>query len=124
MASLNPRTGVLGKRLAAHLLRRATLGATRKEIDEFATKTAEEALTQLMNFPPLPDHPVDPKTGETWLISGQTPANSSNDELKFIANSWWLHHALSPANGLNAFAKVTFFLHTSFSTSFNELYRS
>ncbi|MEL6192485.1 MAG: DUF1800 family protein [Bacteroidota bacterium] len=124
MASLNPRTGVLGKRLAAHLLRRATLGATRKEIDEFATKTAEEALTQLMNFPPLPDHPVDPKTGETWLISGQTPANSSNDELKFIANSWWLHHALSPANGLNAFAKVTFFLHTSFSTSFKDLDRS
>lgn len=117
MASLAPKTGVLGKRLAAHLLRRATFGPTRAEIDQFAGMTATEAVDQLINFPSLPDHPVDPETGLTWVVTGRRNGNSSNKDLKMIVNSWWLHQIFDPALPLSIFQKLTFFLHTSFSTS-------
>ncbi len=116
MASLATRSGLLGKRLAAHLLRRATFGPTRAEIDEFAEKTASEAIDQLLNFPPLPQHPVDPETGLTWLVTGRTNANSPNNDLKNIVNSWWLHTIFDPGIPLSASQKLSFFLHTSFST--------
>ncbi|TAE59579.1 MAG: DUF1800 family protein, partial [Bacteroidetes bacterium] len=117
MASLSPKTGTLGRRLAAHLLRRATFGATRQEIDLFAGKTADEAVDLLLNFPPPPDHPKDPQTDLTWVVNGRNSLNSSNNELKLIVNSWWLHQFISPAAPLSAAHKIVFFLHTSFVTS-------
>lgn len=117
MASLAPKTGLLGKRLAAHLLRRATFGPTRTEIDAFAEKTAQEAIDQLLIFPPLPPHPVDPETGITWLVNGRGNGNSDNEDLKRIVNSWWLHTIFDPALPLSISQKIVFFLHTSFSTS-------
>ncbi|MDX2286431.1 MAG: DUF1800 family protein [Bacteroidia bacterium] len=117
MASLNPRSGTLGRRLAAHLLRRATFGASRAEIEAFAALTADQAVSQLMNFPPLPDHPADPQTGMTWVIAGRNAANSSNQDLKQIVNAWWLYHVMKPGQPLSISHKLTFFLHTSFVTS-------
>lgn len=121
MASLALRTGTLGRRLAAHLLRRATFGPTRAEIDLFAGLTADQAVNQLLNFPPIPAHPEDPQTGDTWVINGRGPANSSNVELKYIVNSWWLHQIFDPALPLSAAQKMVFFLHTSFTTSLRDI---
>ena len=74
-----------------------------------------------MSFPPLPGHPKDPTTGLEWVVSGSTPANSPNQELKYIINSWWLHFMMNPANQQTIAHKLTFFLHTSFVTSFMEI---
>lgn len=121
MASLAPRSGPLGKRLAAHLLRRTTFGPTRAEIDNFASLTASDAVESLMTFPPLPDHPKDPQTGLTWVVSGRTAANTPNDELEYIVGSWWLHQIFDPNLPLSAFQRVVFFLHTSFVTGYNDI---
>ena len=116
MASLVPRPGPLGRRLAAHLLRRATFGPTRAEIETFASKSADEAVELLMTFPPLPDHPVDPATGQTWVVNGRTAANTPTDDLKLIVGSWWLHQLFDPNLPLSSMQKIVFFLHTSFVT--------
>lgn len=121
MASLNPKTGPLGRRLAAHLLRRATFGASRQVIDQFAEMTPQEALDTLLVFPPLPPHPVDPATDLTWVVEGRANGNSSNQDLKFIVNSWWLHQIFTKDNPISLAHKIEFFLHTSFSTSFRSI---
>ncbi|MCB0836030.1 MAG: DUF1800 family protein [Bacteroidetes bacterium] len=121
MASLALRSGLLGRRLAAHLLRRATFGPTRAEIDDLANRTADEAVDLLMNFPPLPNHPKDPATSAEWVVNGRTTANSPNNELKYIVNSWWLDFVLNPTTAFSIAHKLTFFLHTSFVTSFNDI---
>jgi len=63
MASLNARSGVLGRRLAHHLLSRVTYNITPSRIDYFATRTATQAINELFNptgSPPLyPDGPLD-----------------------------------------------------------------
>ncbi|MDX1908649.1 MAG: DUF1800 family protein [Bacteroidia bacterium] len=117
MASLAINTGPLGRRLAAHLLRRTTLGPTRAEIELYAGKSADEAVELLMNLPPQPGLPMDPLTGLTWVETGRTPANSPNEDLKLMVNSWWLHHALRPDQGPTIAHKLLFFLHTSFVTA-------
>jgi uncharacterized protein (DUF1800 family) len=116
MASLALRSGTLGRRLSAHLLRRATFGATQGEIDSFAGLTANQALDQLLTMPPLPDHPQDPQTGATWVLTGRTNANTSNRDLKRIINSWYLHQLNAPVGPPSLFHKLVFFLHTSWVT--------
>jgi uncharacterized protein (DUF1800 family) len=66
MASLNPLSGALGKRLAAHLLRRATYKITPQRIEEFALLTAAQAVDKLFTFPALkyPDGPLWHKDGQ------------------------------------------------------------
>ncbi|MEM7375182.1 MAG: DUF1800 family protein [Bacteroidota bacterium] len=121
MASLNPHTGTLGRRLAAHLLRRTTFGYTRTEIDTFAAMSADQAVDVLMQMPAIPPDPQDPTTGLSWLPAGHTTGNSENEDLKFIVNSWWLHHVMDPALPLTIAHKLFFFLHTSFVTSFRDI---
>ena len=116
MASLAQRNGQLGRRLSAHLLRRVTFGPKRAEIDDLASRTADEAVDLLMNFPPIPPPPVDPATGLTWVVTGRGGANSDDDDLKAIVNSWWLHQVFDPNIPVNAVQKVFFFLHCSFVT--------
>lgn len=67
MASLSPFTGVLGLKNAAHLLRRASFLATKIEIDQFALKTVDEAYAELTIVQDIPEKPIDPETGLTWL---------------------------------------------------------
>ncbi len=64
MASITPYNQVLGTQNAAHLLRRATMGATRQQIDQFAQLDATTAVTRLLTTTPLPPPPVDPATGQ------------------------------------------------------------
>lgn len=116
MASLAQRNGQLGRRLSAHLLRRATFGPRRAEIDDFASRTADEAVDLLMNFPTIPPPPVDPATGLPWVPAGRNGANSDDSDLKFIINSWWLHQSFDPAIPINAMQRLMFFLHCSFVT--------
>lgn len=113
--------GTLGVKRAAHLLRRATFGATKQQIDSFAGMTPAQAITQLFRQTlPDPALPIDPKTGTEWVISGTTNANSGDGDLQEFFKQWFIGQMLSagitPSQSLaySAREKVVFFLHTHF----------
>lgn len=60
MASLTARPGLLGKRLAAHLLRRSTFKVNPSKIDQYANMTATQAVDDLFNSidSQFPDGPI------------------------------------------------------------------
>ena len=92
MASLNPITGTLGRRRAAHLLRRATFGPTRQDINLFAGRTADQAIAELFQAVPAPAAPADFDTFK----------------------GWWLDQMIN--SGRSIHEKMTFFYHTHFTT--------
>jgi uncharacterized protein (DUF1800 family) len=116
-------SGPLGKRNAAHLLRRATFGATNEELETFAALTPAQAINALFHQTlPDPQPPIDPKTGLEWVYSGVTDANSEGFELERYYLAWHLGQMMSagvPANlslAYGAREKIVFFLHTHFTT--------
>ncbi len=127
MASLKKITGVLGRKHAAHLLRRATFGPTINQIDQFAGFTADEAMTQLLDDSsenPLP--PLDPLTGQTWVdptgMSGPVRAGSGNseqDELFGYFQSW--HMDVMRQAPLTLKERITWFLHTHIPARWTEI---
>lgn len=114
MPSLQPVSGILDKRRASHLLRRATFGASRSEIDQFANMTAGQALTELFKPMQVPQPPIDPQTGQPWVNPKPTDANSGKQELQAFFNGWWLEQMRKGAP--SGIEKLTFFLHTHFTT--------
>ncbi|MFK7969769.1 MAG: DUF1800 family protein [Bacteroidia bacterium] len=116
MASLNPRNGLLGRRLAAHLLRRVTLGPTRSEIDTFAQMTATQAvaaLTSTTGFA-LPSPPIDPQTGSTWVY-GNGGGGSGYLRQSYMS-AWWLREAFEK-KAPHLAQKITWLYHTMFTAS-------
>ncbi|WP_420581251.1 DUF1800 domain-containing protein [Reichenbachiella sp.] len=121
---LTALAGTLGRKRAAHLLRRATFGATKAQIDQVAALTASEAMDLLFITDGLPDPelPIDPATGEEWITTPRTDANTSDRGLNGFLKSWHFgqllalgvsdDQALSYANR----EKITFLLHTIFTT--------
>ena len=113
MASLQPQTGTLGKRLAKHLLRRTTYKYTKQMVDTFASMTAETAVNALFNFdwntPRINAQPIDPATNSTWIDD----PNDSGDDFyrKEYLRCWFLNEAL---NDETARHKLIFFLHGIF----------
>ena len=116
-------SGTLGMKRAAHLLRRATFGATKQQIDSFAALTPAQAITALYRQPlPDPVLPIDPKTGQEWVLSGVTDANSDLGELEEFFKRWFVGQMMSvgiaPSLSLaySAREKLVFFLHSHFTT--------
>lgn len=114
MASIQPYSGILGTRLAAHLLRRATFRATRARIDQFATLTPQQAIDELYIIqPPTLSEPIDPLTGQPWVNSGIEPM-SANQQLRNYVKSWWLDEARQD-NSIGS--KMQFFLHNCYTAA-------
>lgn len=111
MASLAPISGNLGADRASHLLRRATFGATRAEIESLATQSPAQAIGGLLTFPSIPAAPEDGNSGKTWDSKGKLLTGRPE------INAWWLHQAIDPTKPKTAFFKLTFFLHTSATVS-------
>ncbi|SNS60593.1 Protein of unknown function [Ekhidna lutea] len=118
---LNALTGTLGKKRAAHLLRRTCFGGSITEIDTFATLTPAQAVAQLFNTElPDPVLPIDPLTGSEWITTGNSQSEGFELEQYFLA--WHLGQML--ANGIDDSLKLpyifrerlVFFLHTHFTT--------
>jgi uncharacterized protein (DUF1800 family) len=108
-------SGTLELKRAAHLLRRATFGATKQQIDAFASLTPTEAITQLFGQTlPAPVLPIDPKTGQEWVLTGITDANSEGDELGNYLLGWFIGQMMNPSLAYAAREKVVLFLHTHF----------
>ncbi len=102
MASLNPHPGPLGRRKAAHLLRRLSFRYTRPRIDQLAALTAAQALDDLLTQRPLSlDQPVFANgpggTPATWINPPQPPNATlpADDELlRRYVMAWWVNEAL------------------------------
>ncbi|MEM1321565.1 MAG: DUF1800 family protein [Bacteroidota bacterium] len=114
MASLAPLGGMLGKRLAAHLLRRCSYNISRARIESLANMTVTQAVDRLLTPQPLNmSEPIDPATGQAW-ISGRIPPQSTNSRLRAYVIGWWTHEALLDESIGH---KMAFFLHTNFTVS-------
>lgn len=115
--------GTLGLKRAAHLLRRATFGATKAQIDAYATLTPVQAVNLLFRavLPP-PILPPDPKTGQPWFLTPVTDANSEDFELTTYFKGWFIAQMMSAGIDPNlslAYStreKLVWFLHTHFTT--------
>ena len=129
MASLTEISGVLGRKRAAHLLRRATFGPTIPEIDQFAALTAAQAMTLLLDDSaenPLP--PIDLLTGSTWVdptgVTGPPHADSEReqDQLFEYFQSW--HMDVMRKAPLTLKERITWFLHTHLPARWTEINQS
>ena len=118
---LNELTIPLGRKRAAHLLRRTCFGATVQEIDAFALLTPAEAVQQLFATDlPDPVLPIDPATGLEWITTGNT--GSEQNELRRYFLAWNLGQMLG--NEIEETQKLSYifrerlvlFLHTHFTT--------
>ena len=112
----------LDRKRAAHLLRRATFGATREQINAFSELSPQVAVESLFRTSlPDPVLPTDPLSGQEWF-SGITPPVSEEDELEQYFLGWliaqMMSHGVDPSIALpySAREKVVFFLHTHFTT--------
>jgi len=113
--------GTLGAKRAAHLLRRATFGATKAQIDAFAALNPGQAIQQLYRQPlPAVPPPIDPDTNQPWVITGATDPNKMEFEYIELFKRWFIGQMMSagvPAASsipYSAREKLVFFLHTHF----------
>ncbi len=118
---LTTLTTPLGKKRAAHLLRRTCHGGTVAEVDLFATLTPQEAVQRLFDSDlPDPDLPIDPLTGNEWITTGT--AESEEDELTRYLLAWKVGQLLG--SGIAEDKKLSYifrerivlFLHTLFTS--------
>lgn len=121
---LTALAGTLGRKRAAHLLRRATFGSTKAQIDQLAAMTANEAMDVLFILDDLaePNLPVDLETGVEWITEPTTDANSDEQALRRYLKSWHFGQLLAlgvadeQAVSYAVREKITFLLHTIFTT--------
>ncbi len=116
--------GLLGPTRAAHLLRRASFGPTMSQIDQFAALTGAEAIALLFDDQLSdPTLPINPETGQDWLLSGlygeELGARDLNDE--FIM---WLIGIAADTSQKISFSvreKIVCFFHTHFTTKYEKV---
>lgn len=119
MASLDPKTGTLGKRLAAHLLRRSTFVVTKARIEQFAAMNADAAVEALFANNPLtnPEGPRDRPAGLAWYSVHDAEANPDSFstekggvKTRLIYN--WMFQELLGDSTIKH--KLAMFLHSTF----------
>jgi uncharacterized protein (DUF1800 family) len=113
----------LDRKRAAHLLRRATFGATKQQIDNFANFTPRQAVDQLFRqILPDPILPIDPATGIEWFNEDPSDGSSEDGDLEGFFLGWFIGQMISQGVDPNlslaytAREKIVFFLHTHFTT--------
>lgn len=118
---LVPFNGVLGRKRAAHLLRRATFIPDVASTDEFANLTAQQAVQRLFETElASPEPPIDTRTNSTWIGLPQSDANNEDSQLQEFFKAWYYNLMLgrmedgSVSLSLSAREKLVFFLHTYF----------
>lgn len=122
---LSPLTETLGVKRAAHLLRRATFGGTKADIDTFANLTPAEAVSRLFDntIEDVPT-PLDTETGQEWVSTGAVEGVTSDDEtLRGYFKRWFIGLMMGVGNTVDtqklAYTtreKLTLFLHIHFTT--------
>ncbi|MCC5923832.1 MAG: DUF1800 domain-containing protein [Crocinitomicaceae bacterium] len=112
MSNLSPISGALGKKRAAHLLRRTTFGPNIAQIDAFATLGAEDALNQLLSPSVVPPAPIDPLSGTDWIHPNTPAANGSNGDLADYTKAWWMESMRTSDTNLTE--RMTWIYHAHF----------
>ncbi len=115
MPNLTPKTNVLGYFNAYHLLRRTTYNITKARINYYATKTPDQALTELFTFSaPIPPSPLN-NLGETIVptIANPTITDTQNTVNVVYDNYWWMYNALKDVSAQH---KIAYWLHLLFVT--------
>ncbi len=123
-------TGPWGFDQAAHLLRRATFGATGADIAVLAAKNVNDAVNQLLApvaAPPPPAAPSDEvdsnknligaKAGDTWTTLAYNSTLDSQRNLQLA--SWWVGLMLN--QGISIVEKMTLFLHNHFVSEYTDV---
>ena len=122
MASLDPYSGVLGSRLAKHLLRRASFNITKARIEEFASYNVNQALDVLLapsqkNL----NQPIHYVNGDLtqpspWinddLVYGAANENNGSGAQRqnHFLDGWWMDEA---RRDTSLRSKMTYFLFTN-----------
>jgi uncharacterized protein (DUF1800 family) len=121
MASLATLQGTLGERRAAHLLRRTSYRYNRQHLQQLASKTVDQAVSDLLTLQPLSmEQPVydDPNTttieNNVWLIPPTTYDTALEFAYRQRVIGWWLNEALKDS-GIGH--RMTFFFHQYFATT-------
>lgn len=118
---LTELTGPLGRKRAAHLLRRTCFGGSVSEIESFSLLTPAQAIQQLFDTElPDPALPIDPLTGLEWITTGN--AESEEFELQQYLLAWHVGQLLG--QGVEDSKKlayifrerIVYFFHTHFTT--------
>jgi uncharacterized protein (DUF1800 family) len=113
-------TDRLEHKRAAHLLRRATFGPTRSQINTFANLTPQDAIQELYHrtIPDTPP-PIDPDINEPWVISGVTDPEKEEFDYMELFKRWSIGQMMSAgvtdqqqSLRYSAREKIVFFIHT------------
>ncbi|HRD56805.1 MAG TPA: DUF1800 family protein [Ferruginibacter sp.] len=108
MPDISANTGLLGTRLAAHLLRRATFSPTKAMINDFAAKTPAQAVSQLLLFTAITNKPLEPASNATWVDTIPTPPELDDVTMRDYVSTWMIDN-LRTDNTLRS--KMIVFLH-------------
>ena len=103
--ALEPMTTKLGVTNAKHLLQRATFGATKAQIDDFATKTPAEALLDLFQTQTEPPVPT------SWNWYGKFEGSFGN---RSLVRAWWM--GVMQKSSMNIREKLVWLMHVHFTT--------
>jgi uncharacterized protein (DUF1800 family) len=114
MPSLAPHTGVLGMRLAKHLLKRSTFRYKKSMLDAYAAKTVNQAVNDLfLPFNNFLAEPIDYHNAKPWIndtVNGAEPIATLFFQRYYITG-WWLDEAIRCET---IHAKMQWFLHSIF----------
>lgn len=115
MPSINPASGSLGRKKAAHLLRRVGFGPTKQEIDAFSQKSIQQAVSDVLQpLTEFPAPPLDPAVGVSWLDPAYNNPDPDKGDFKTYIFSWWMEQMRSGSTNITE--KMVFFHHTNFTT--------
>ncbi len=124
--ALTPLSDPLSREQAAHLLRRATFGPTREEIESFTGKTLTEAMSLLVDPAEAdPSPPIDPTTGATWvdpLVQPHAHPEREQEELFGYFQCW--HMDVMRQAPLTLKERITWFFHTHLPARWTEIQSS
>jgi len=118
--SLTTSNSILGKKNGKHLLRRMCFHYSKEILDAISIMTPLEALNFLENHQPNTwIEPYDPLPNDDphgyWISSEDLPNTIPNQSRKrSLVAGWWWYNMI---NRNSARDKITFFLHTTFTTS-------
>ncbi len=127
VAGLEPYTGAWGYDQAAHLLRRATFGATPVQIKNYAGQNLKTLLDDLFKSQPLPAPPINydgtdevVPVGSTWINAVYIlDANKQISNMGYRDRSLraWTTESLLDTSNVSVREKMTLFWHNHFSVN-------
>jgi uncharacterized protein (DUF1800 family) len=109
-AGLERYPGPWDEKRAAHLLRRTLFGPTKSQISFAAGTSLDNSVALLLFDQVMPNPPIDPTTGLTWI--GAAFDSASDSRYQGYLKSWWL--GLMATSGFSIREKMVLFWHNHF----------